>query len=72
MIKKIRLKEINEPKLVTNVELPLIKSLEAPDVLKAVKSITKQYDPTTKYKAWLATKGIIGEDQPQITNETVE
>jgi hypothetical protein len=29
----------NEPKLITNVELPLTKSLEAPDALKALKAL---------------------------------
>ena len=32
----------------------------------------KQFDPKAKYKAWLTTKGILGEDQPQITKETVD
>jgi len=35
-------------------------------------SITKTFNPKTQYKAWLATKGIIGEEQSQINNETVD
>jgi hypothetical protein len=57
---------------VNDVKLPLSKSLEAPDALNAVKNITKTFNPKTQYKAWLATKGIIGEEQSQINNETVD